>query len=164
MNLQQLKKRTQLGNSGFSLVELIIVIAIMAILIAVLAPMFIRYVERSRISRDVNAAGQMVQALKTLAADPTLVWGAGTTDVQAVWVPAGTVTLTPGGAASGNAIFDAFTNVIPLPAVASSRTFEAATNITMTVNLATGAASASLTTTATDSNTTYMSGLIDTIG
>ena len=32
-------------NSGFSLVELIVVIAIMAVLISVLAPIFIRYIE-----------------------------------------------------------------------------------------------------------------------
>ena len=40
------------NNKGFSLVELIIVIAIMAILTALLAPQFLKYVERSRISRD----------------------------------------------------------------------------------------------------------------
>ena len=40
------------NNKGFSLVELIIVIAIMAILTALLAPQFLKYVERSRLSRD----------------------------------------------------------------------------------------------------------------
>ena len=37
------------NNKGFSLVELIIVVAIMAILIGVLAPQYIKYVEKSSI-------------------------------------------------------------------------------------------------------------------
>ncbi len=43
------------NNQGFSLVELIIVIAIMAVLVGVLAPQFIRYVERSRTQKDASA-------------------------------------------------------------------------------------------------------------
>ena len=40
------------NNKGFSLVELIIVIAIMAILVGVLAPQYLKYVEKSRVSAD----------------------------------------------------------------------------------------------------------------
>lgn len=43
-------------NKGFSLVELIIVIAIMAILAAAIAPALIRYIDKSRKSDDVAAA------------------------------------------------------------------------------------------------------------
>ena len=43
------------NNKGFSLVELIIVIAIMAILVGVLAPQYMKYVEKSRISADKPA-------------------------------------------------------------------------------------------------------------
>lgn len=43
-------------NKGFSLVELIIVIAIMAILAAAIAPALIRYIDKSRKADDVAAA------------------------------------------------------------------------------------------------------------
>ena len=46
----------KMNNKGFSLVELIIVIAIMAILAAAIAPALIRYIDKSRRSDDVAAA------------------------------------------------------------------------------------------------------------
>lgn len=55
------------NNKGFSLVELIIVIAIMAVLMAVLAPQFLRYVERSRLQSDNTAIGEIANACKVAA-------------------------------------------------------------------------------------------------
>lgn len=49
-------------NHGFSLVELIVVVAIMAVLAGVLAPAYLAYVEKSRIQRDESAAGEIFRA------------------------------------------------------------------------------------------------------
>jgi len=53
------------NNKGFSLVELIIVIAIMAILAAAIAPALIRYINKARKADDLTAAGEIVSAANT---------------------------------------------------------------------------------------------------
>lgn len=60
------------NNKGFSLVELIIVIAIMAILVGVLAPQYLKYVEKSRVSADMDQLDSVYTACTTAAADPEL--------------------------------------------------------------------------------------------
>ena len=56
-------------NKGFSLVELIIVIAIMAVLVGVLAPQFIKYVESSRQSTDIDNLAEYKAAVEAAVAD-----------------------------------------------------------------------------------------------
>lgn len=63
-------KKEKMNDKGFSLVELIIVIAIMAVLVVVLAPQYLKYVERSRNSTDVSNATSIVTACQVYAADP----------------------------------------------------------------------------------------------
>ena len=67
MNHETNKK---LNNKGFSLVELIIVIAIMAVLIGVLAPQYLKYVEKSRQSADLDTLDAMISAVEIYSADP----------------------------------------------------------------------------------------------
>lgn len=66
MNHETNKK---LNNKGFSLVELIIVIAIMAVLIGVLAPQYLKYVEKSRESADADSIQAVITALQVYASD-----------------------------------------------------------------------------------------------
>lgn len=63
-------RKERMNDKGFSLVELIIVIAIMAILLVVLAPQYLKYVERSRNSTDLQNATEVVTALQIYAGDP----------------------------------------------------------------------------------------------
>ena len=68
--LSELKERKKLDNKGFSLVELIIVIAIMAVLIGVLAPQYLKYVEKARRSADLDSWDSIVSAIEIYASDP----------------------------------------------------------------------------------------------
>ncbi len=65
-----MKRQKSIGNKGFSLVELIIVVAIMAILIGVMAPQLFKYVERARTSKDTQAADSVHTAVVTAMLDP----------------------------------------------------------------------------------------------
>ena len=61
------------NNKGFSLVELIIVIAIMAILVGVMAPQLIKYIEKSKVSADTQLADSVHTAVLTAMMDPEIV-------------------------------------------------------------------------------------------
>lgn len=64
-----MKNQKTMGNKGFSLVELIVVIAIMAVLVGVLAPQFIKYVEKSRISTDIQNMEQLKTSIEVYVAE-----------------------------------------------------------------------------------------------
>lgn len=57
------------NNKGFTLVELIIVIAIIAVLTAVAAPQYIKWVEEGRISSDKQMAETLISEVNVALAD-----------------------------------------------------------------------------------------------
>lgn len=69
-------KKKKLGNKGFSLVELIIVIAIMVLLVGLLAPQYIKYLDKSRIAADTQLLDNVRQAMTTTLLDPDVTDGA----------------------------------------------------------------------------------------
>lgn len=65
-------ERKETANKGFSLVELIVVVAIMAVLIGVLAPQYLRYVEKTRLQKDNSAIAEIANSIKIAMADETI--------------------------------------------------------------------------------------------
>lgn len=74
-----MKKNCCLTNKGFSLVELIIVIAIMAILVGVIAPQLIKYIEKTNVSSDIQLCDSIHEAMTIALSDPEVFMD--TTDV-----------------------------------------------------------------------------------
>ncbi len=109
-------RKERMNDKGFSLVELIIVIAIMAILIVVLAPQYLKYVERSRNSTDMQNVATIKTAIETYAADP---------QATEAFTGAFTFSITPTGGSGGDtasnaALTDAALNITDIKC--SSRT------------------------------------------
>lgn len=66
MNIRKLREE----KSAFSLVELIIVIAIMGAIVGILAPQYMKYLENARRSADENTLDNVVHAVEVAASDP----------------------------------------------------------------------------------------------
>ena len=75
-------KKLAKNNKGFSLVELIVVIAIMAVLVGVLAPQLIKYVEKSRQATYIQNCDSIATTLKTYFSDKEGLSGAVTVTVS----------------------------------------------------------------------------------
>ena len=67
-------------NKGFSLVELIVVVAIMAVLMAVLVPTLVSNVEKSRQQKDKTAIAELRHAIVNALADEACLKATADTD------------------------------------------------------------------------------------
>ena len=86
--IQKLKK----SDAGFTLVELIVVIAILGVLAAVLVPQYIGYVERSRQGVDISYMGEVAHNVAIEAS--TLDNVTSTTEYTIVFVGSGSYSVT----------------------------------------------------------------------
>lgn len=68
-----MKRQKIMNNKGFSLVELIIVIAIMAILVGAISPQLIRFLDRANVSADTQLADTVKSAVTYAVMDPVVV-------------------------------------------------------------------------------------------
>ena len=60
------------SKKGFTLIELIIVVAIMAVLVALLAPNVLKYLEKSKVAKDINTLDSVRLAIEAELMDPDL--------------------------------------------------------------------------------------------
>lgn len=56
-------------NGGFTLIELVIVVAILAILVGIIAPQYTKYVEKSRKAADASNMEELVKAVEIYIID-----------------------------------------------------------------------------------------------
>lgn len=96
------KKQKSLTNKGFSLVELIIVIAIMAVLVGVLAPQYLKYVNNSKVSTDTQNAQEIATAINVAISNGDITPATGDTTVANG--PTGTDTLTAVMTSAGTSV------------------------------------------------------------
>ena len=70
--MNKIMNKAKEDNKGFSLVELIIVIAIMAILVGIIALHVIPYMERSRVGKDQQTVDSVYNAFNNSLADESI--------------------------------------------------------------------------------------------
>lgn len=135
-------KNKKMNNKGFSLVELIIVIAIMAVLVAVLAPQYMRFVERGRLASDNDNIAAIESALQVHSVDTLatnhLVNG------DTIVLHRGSATTASGTTAAINealrnaGLIESTQTFADLPQLTNQQSFHTAT-ITVTIDSSTGA-------------------------
>ena len=131
------------NNKGFSLVELIIVIAIMAILTALLAPQFLKYVERSRLSRDEANLALIERSIQVALVDETTYKAvSASSPIEVVYATTGALTVTPAGAAALKTELEA-TFGTKIPELVSNK--YKGSNVTYTITFDTGGLSFKIT-------------------
>ena len=95
----------KMNNKGFSLIELIIVIAIMAILVAIIAPNLTKYLSKSKKNTDKKNADEIASQIQTCISDYESEDGGAYGTVGAC-----TIEWKESGATTTNATFQSYLN------------------------------------------------------
>ena len=133
------------NNKGFSLIELVIVITIMVILTALLAPQLLRYVEQSRAAKDGVTIDEVHRAIELALTDETVYKSMAASSTVA-YAHSGTLTVT---GSTGNALAaelvktlggtQASNTITGMPAFVSTAYKDATVTYTITLDASTGA-------------------------
>ena len=116
-----MKKTT--NNKGFSLIELIIVIAIMAVLVAIIAPNLTKYLGSSKKNTDKKNADELASQIQTCITDY---------ETENGYIGACSISWSSTGASTTNATFQSMLNA----AITSSTASKEVTNSYATANVA----------------------------
>ena len=116
-----MKKTT--NNKGFSLIELIIVIAIMAVLVAIIAPNLTKYLGSSKKNTDKKNADELASQIQTCITDY---------ETENGYIGACSISWSASGASTTNATFQSMLNA----AITSSTASKEVTNSYATANVA----------------------------
>jgi len=96
----------KMNNKGFSLVELIVVVLIMAIIAVALAPQVMKWVENSRKSNDIENYNALIEAANVAGTDENV--------IKAIGSGTATVTFSSTGTTiSGTALQAAMLKTLP---------------------------------------------------
>jgi len=120
----------KMNNKGFSLIELIIVIAIMAILVAIIAPNLTKYLGKSKKNTDKKNADEIASQVQTTITDYE-------TDEGSIFkstntTGSGTITWS-GNTASGSEFQTGFINLLNKNITSSTKSKEKSTEATCTI-------------------------------
>ena len=120
-------------DKGFSLIELIIVITIMAILTALLAPQLLRYVEQSRQAKDAANMDELYRAVQLALTDEEVY--ANISDGQKiVYGASGGVSFDPANATLNTELSKTLGNLANAPSLASTLYKNSSRTVTITIS------------------------------
>ncbi len=100
----------KLNNKAFSLVELIIVFAIMAVLVGVMAPQYMKYLDKTKKTLDCKVINTILDSCVTLGLDPHTTWNSG--DAITIEITTSSTTYSGGAAAALEEVVPAATVVM----------------------------------------------------
>ena len=123
-----MKKTT--NNKGFSLIELIIVIAIMAVLVAIIAPNLTKYLGSSKKNTDKKNADELASQIQTCITDY---------ETENGYIGACSIAWSSTGASTTNATFQSMLNAAITSSTASKELNNSYASATVALKGSTGA-------------------------